>query len=219
VRLLEHRAAKANVSQFFVSTPPELSPADFVRSIKGRLQYLVRQQMPKPFRRNYGLRSVGKARGETVQEYVRTQTQHHVMADPRVQARLAALSIQGLGPGLLKPRLASHAQFCYNLHLVLVNRDRGKHLQTDCLERRRDRLLAIARKKSHEIGNGQLLADHIHLTLGCNLTESPSEVALRYMNNLAYAEGMKRIFEFGFYVGTIGEYDLNALRRGLREQS
>ncbi len=45
VRLLEHRAAKANVSQFFVSTPPELSPADFVRSIKGRLQYLVRQQM------------------------------------------------------------------------------------------------------------------------------------------------------------------------------
>jgi len=28
------------------------------------------------------------------------------------------------------------------------------------------------------------------------------------MNNVAYACESKRIFAFGFYVGTIGEYDL-----------
>ena len=44
--------------------------------------------------------------------------------------------------------------------------------------------------------------------LGCNVTESPAEVALSYMNNLAWTAGMKRVFGFGFYVGTFGEYDL-----------
>jgi hypothetical protein len=30
---------------------------------------------------------------------------------------------------------------------------------------------------------------------------------------LAYAAGMKPIFQFSFYVGTFGEYDLGATRR------
>ncbi|MGH7138540.1 MAG: hypothetical protein ACREHD_22555, partial [Pirellulales bacterium] len=34
VRLLEHRLAKGNVSQFLVSTRPETAPSDLARSIK-----------------------------------------------------------------------------------------------------------------------------------------------------------------------------------------
>ena len=217
VRLLEHRHTKNNVSQFLVSTRPETAPADIARSVKGRLQYLVRESAPKAFRRNYGLRSVGEARGDVVQEYVRTQTAHHAMADPRVQARIEALAIAGVGDDLLKPRIGSHAQFCYNLHLVLVNRERGMDLPG--IEGRRDRVAAIAAKKSHLIGAGQLLGDHLHVTLGCQLGESPGEVARSYMNNLAHGEGMKPIFEYGFYVGTFGEYDLDAVRRALAGQS
>jgi len=78
-------------------------------------------------------------------------------------------------------------------------------------------MLAIAGKKGHLVGSGQLLADHLHMTLGCALTESPQRVALAYMNNLAYGEGMKPLFEFSYYVGTFGEYDLDAVRRGLRQ--
>lgn len=219
VRLLEHRNTKSNVSQFLVSTRPETAPAEIARSVKGRLQYLVRESAPKAFRRNYGLRSVGEARGDVVQQYVRTQTEHHVMADSRVQARIESLAIDGVGPALLKPRIASHAQFCYNLHLVLVNRERGMDLRAGALEGRRDRVAAIAAKKSHLIGAGQLLGDHLHVTLGCPLGESPGEVARSYMNNLAYGEGMKPIFEFGFYVGTFGEYDLDAVRRHLARES
>ncbi len=33
------------------------------------------------------------------------------------------------------------------------------------------------------------------------------------MNNLAYCEGMKQVFAFGYYVGTLGEYDLGAVPR------
>jgi hypothetical protein len=39
------------------------------------------------------------------------------------------------------------------------------------------------------------------------------EIAVRFMNNLAYRDGMKRMFEFGYYVGTFGEYDLGAIPR------
>ena len=52
-----------------------------------------------------------------------------------------------------------------------------------------------------------LLADHIHLTLGCLTDQSPKEVALSYLNNCAHTVGMKPIFQFGYYSGTIGEYD------------
>jgi REP element-mobilizing transposase RayT len=217
VRLLEHRLIKGNVSQFLISTRPETTPSDMVRSVKGRLQHLVRSAFPKAFRRNYGLRSVGDAGAIVVDRYVQRQTRHHPMADPRVQRPFEALRIDG-GADLTTPRVGGHAQFLYNLHLVLVHRDRDNELRATLLERRRGRVLAIAAKKRHLVGCGQLLADHLHVTLGCALTESPQNVALGYMNNLAYGEGMKALYEFSYYVGTFGEYDLDAVRRGLRHE-
>src|SRR5438105_7535991 len=50
VRILEHRFTKDNVSQFLVSTKPHVAPAQCLRSVKGRLQYLVRGTLPKAFR-------------------------------------------------------------------------------------------------------------------------------------------------------------------------
>ena len=35
------------------------------------------------------------------------------------------------------------------------------------------------------------------------------------MNNIAYAQGMTPLFSHSYYVGTFGEYDLNAIRRAL----
>ena len=46
------------------------------------------------------------------------------------------------------------------------------------------------------------------MTLGCTAGDAPCDAALGYMNNLAYVCGMKAVLEFGFYVGTFGEYDL-----------
>src|SRR5271170_5106583 len=51
VRVLEHRFAKSDVSQFLVSTKPNVTSANCLRSIKGRLQYLIRTTMPKAFKR------------------------------------------------------------------------------------------------------------------------------------------------------------------------
>jgi hypothetical protein len=73
----------------------------------------------------------------------------------------------------------------------------------------------IARKKRHLLTRVGLLVDHVHLTLGCGIEESPLEVGLGYLDNLAYAHGMRPLFQFGFYAGTFGPYDMNAVRRKL----
>ena len=40
-----------------------------------------------------------------------------------------------------------------------------------------------------------------------------SRSCLGYMNNLAYACGMKPVFRFSYYVGTFSEYDLGVIPR------
>src|SRR5437016_5225948 len=53
VRVLEHHCKQPTTSQFLLSTTPAVAPQQIIRSVKGRLQYLVRHQLPQAFRRNY----------------------------------------------------------------------------------------------------------------------------------------------------------------------
>ena len=211
VRVLEHYSPRERVSQFLISTRPETAPPAAARSVKGRLQYVVRKKLPKAFHRNYGLRSLGSVNCKIVQKYIESQTAHHRMADARVQAAIEALQITGEYGPLTAPRTSAHAQYCYNLHVVIVSCRRDVEIRADVLERRRRMIVTAAAKKGHLLGSGQVLADHIHLALGCNLDEAPGDVAMGYLNNLAFAEGMRPVYEFGFYVGTFGEYDLGAI--------
>lgn len=215
VRLLEHRFRRPGISQFLVSTKPEIAPHAAVRSVKGRLQYLVRATYPRAFRRNYGLRSVGSAIREVIEQYVRSQVEHHQIADPRLIARLADYQFCGPCADLSRARYSAHAMFWYNLHLALVYEDRTIHVEEDHLRRMWEMILEVQNKRQHLLSRAAILMDHLHLTLGCGLEEAPADVALSYMNNLAYACGMSRIFQFGYYVGTFGEYDLGVIPRGL----
>ncbi len=63
VRILEHRFVTPTCSLFLISTRPELLAREIPRSVKGRLQYLVRDRWPKAFQRNYDLRSIGSTAG------------------------------------------------------------------------------------------------------------------------------------------------------------
>src|SRR5437763_660620 len=121
VRVLERRLVRPNVLQFFLSTRPDVSPADVLRSIKGRLQYLVRAQLPRMFRRNYRIESVGSANLETIGTYVARQVDHHPMADSRMRERLDRLQYFDPVVRLDEIQYSSAGQFIYNLHLVFEN--------------------------------------------------------------------------------------------------
>jgi hypothetical protein len=45
-RILPSKTRSHNTVQFLVSTCPRSSPADLVRSVKGRWQYLIREHFP-----------------------------------------------------------------------------------------------------------------------------------------------------------------------------
>ncbi len=215
VRILEFQASHQPVLHFLLSTKPEVTPPAIVKSVKGRLQHLIRNSCSGAFQRNFSLSSVGEVRQEVIENYVASQLGHHRMADERVQERLAAYQLEFPVVDLSEPIFSSHGRYLFNLHLVLAHGGRWCQVREDRLAKTRDMILGIAGKKQHRLPHAAILADHVHLTIGCAIEESPETVALTYMNNLAYAHGMERLFCHSYFVGAFGKYDLNAIRRSL----
>ena len=212
VRVLKHRITiTGDASQFFVSTKPHVSPAQMIRSVKGRLQYIIREQQPKAFQRNYAVRSVGAATRSVVEDYVAKQMDRHPMADLRVQDLFLQYQKSYPAIDLSQPVCSAHGRYWYNLHLVLVNDHRWMEIRSTVLEKLSRMIDRVAAKYDHRISRVGLPADHVHLTMGCVVDQSPENVAMNYLNNLAYAVGMKPYFQFGYYAGTIGEYDRGAV--------
>ena len=76
-------------------------------------------------------------------------------------------------------------------------------------------VVGVAKKHGHALSRAALLADHLHLALGGNIRLSPEEIALSYLNNLAFANDMQPFIQHGYFGGTFGEYDLGAIRQAL----
>lgn len=212
IRLLEHSFRPPSTNQFLLSTTPGVVPHSIIRSIKGRLQNLLQDEHPKAFRRNYWLATIGSANREAVERYVSDQLGHHKLADPQSQESFKPYQLEFPEVNLSQPQASAHGRYLYNLHLVLAHRDRWCDVDTSRLDVTREMPLKTAGKKAHRISRLALLADHLHATIGCAIDESPQSVALAYMNILAFAHGMKSVFCFSYYVGSFGEYDMNAVR-------
>lgn len=211
LRILGHRFQEPGVSQFSVSTLANTPPLLVVQRIKGRLQYLVRKSMPKPLQRNYALSSFGPATRVAVESYLASQLQKHAMADARTQAVLEPFQIHNAEVDLSRPRGTAHAIYWYNLHVVLVHQERWRDVREEVLEQDKSMLQRICRKKDYALSRAAILADHIHPAIGCPIGLAPSEIALGFLNNLAFVYGMKPVFQFGAFVGTFGEYHQGAV--------
>lgn len=213
VRVLECHRRAADVWQFLLSTLPAVAPTQIIKSVKGRLQYLVRHTHPQTFRRNFSLTSLGDANRPAVEQYVSDQLGHHRMADPRIEHRLARYQLEFPEVDLARPVFSEHGRYVVNLHVVLVHAERWRDVKEESLDATRDMVLKAARQKGHRLSRLAILADHVHLALGVTYERAPEEIVLSYLNNLAYTHGMQPVYQFGYYVGTFGEYDMAAVRR------
>ena len=211
VRVLEHRMPSPKVIQFLVSTKPHVAPKSLLRALKGRLQNAIRGDVPKAFRRNYRLESVGSAKRDVVLNYVASQLDRHRMVDRRVVDRLESLQISHPGVDLSRMRCTAHGQFIYNLHVVLEHDGGWKGICPDFLETTRAMIPRICDRRDFLLAEAGLVADHLHFALGCKVDASPLDVALCFLNNLAHAHGNTAIYRFGAYAGTFGNFDLGAL--------
>lgn len=215
VRILEFHQAKPRVLQFFTSTKPHVAPAQVIRSVKGRLQNLIRDELPKAFRRNYRIESVGEVNNGVLQAYVAGQADRHRMAEARVQELFESLQLFDPQVDLSKVRYSAHGQFLHNLHLVLENAGHLHDVREEALQAMRNMIAGMSAKKGFLLSRAGIVSNHLHLLIGCDVSHAPLEVGLSFLNNLAYALGMKPAFEHGFYVGTFGSYDRDAIRRQL----
>jgi REP element-mobilizing transposase RayT len=215
VRALEYRRSPNGAVQFLLSTQPTLAPSEAIRVVKGRLQHFFRTRVPRLWKRNYRIDSVGETSSQSLQHYVARQPQRHPMADARTQGLFENLQWCDERINLQQVRASGHGQFVYNLHLVLETAD---HLADVCAERiltTREMIVRVCQKKSWMLSRIGVAHHHLHLLLGCDVAETPSEVALSLLNNIAYAHDMRPVLEHSFYVGTFGRYDRNAIRRAL----
>jgi len=213
VRILEYHSLPNGTVQFLLSTQPTVAPPAIVKSIKGRLQTILRPVATTSFRRNFRLTSVGEASVNVVENYVAQQLEHHPLVSHRSQQWLQSFSLTFNDVDLTEPLNSSHGQYVLAVHIVLVHAARWRIAEPAFLEKTRDAILAAAAKKHHRVSRLSLLPDHVHFTLKIRYEVSPAEVALSYMNNVAFRHGMLNLWMPSYYAGTIGPYDMNAIRR------
>jgi hypothetical protein len=94
-----------------------------------------------------------------------------------------------------------------------VARERYRIGEAAALATIRDTALRVCAKKSYAASTLAVLPDHLHLALRGAVAQSPEEIALSFLNNLAHVLGRRPWWEAGYYAGTFGEYGMAAVRR------
>ena len=143
------------------------------------------------------------ARGRFADERFAGQLQEFTVVDPAVDLALPAESARG--------------RYWYNLHLVLCSGEHKPLGDIALLRALREGFFKVAAKKNHAVARLAVMPDHLHAELRPHTHETPLEVVYAYQNNLAYLAGQRKIWSDGFYVGTFGEYAMQAVRKQLKE--
>ena len=213
LRILKHRFGTTTCSLFLVSTRPNIAATEVVRGIKGRLKTLVQASRPKAFQRNYDIHSIGSTTREKTENYVAGQLQHHAIGKKQIRdCRLDDLQLIDPDVDLGRYRLTSHGRYRCNLHIALRFQESNLPLASGSLERVRTVARRTADRHHLLLSRLGLLCDHLHLVVGIPATSDPVSVALSFMNNIAWVFGMQPVLWHSCYLGTIGEYDLGAVK-------
>jgi REP element-mobilizing transposase RayT len=158
------------------------------------------------------VRTIGDNTTAEVEAYIRRQVDKEPLADPRFRDFLREFSLVDPQVDLAQPTASNSGRYWYNVHLVLVVGARHRLTDRTSLTTLRDWSLAIAKKKGHAISTLSVMPDHIHAALRGNINDAPNDIALAFLNNLAYAMGQKAVWQPGYYAGTFSEYNMDAVR-------
>ena len=211
-----HRLEHCVVSetwQLTFSAKPCVSPEVLASRVKGRLQHALRRQgKPLQFSRKLAVRSIGDNTRADVEAYIAGQVDNGAFADPRFRQQMREFTVEMPSVDLAAPTATGSGRYWYNLHIVLVVAERQRIADPRQLAAVRDTSLRVASKKGWAISTLSVMPDHLHVALRGNVAQSPEEMVLALLNNLAYALGQVCYWEPGYYAGTFSEYDMDAVR-------
>lgn len=221
LRVLETSHTRERILVTF-SARPDITPILVAARAKGRLQHGLRRVngVACKFSRKVAVRSIGDNRTADVQNYIERQVERSESVDPEFQEFLRQFTVVDESVDLALPTETASGRYWYNLHLVLVIAARHRLVDKESLTILRDQSFRIAAKKGHAISALSVQPDHLHVALRGNIEHSAQQIALAFQNNLAYALNQGAIWQQNHYVGTFGEYNMNAVRpRGSRESA
>lgn len=212
IRLLRHRFVRPAISQFLVSTTPHVAPVSIAARVKGRLQHLLKHDLPRPFQRNYDLVRIGSTRGDKIEQYVAGQVDHHSDGIGLDAALLDDLQFVDPEYDLMNVRFTRHARCTCNLHIVLVNQSRIAVEDLAQLHATKAAIRRWAAQQQHLLSRVGLLPDHIHLTAGINPVLAPIATVVELMNAVVSARVKGQPLSHSCFIGTFGDYDLGTVR-------
>lgn len=212
MRVLEYRWTDELV-QILFSCTPDLSPEFVAARAKGRLDHALRSAgVTLPFSRKVAIRAVGDNTRRDVEAYIERQVRKQRFVDPTFAGRMHELTVADSTVDLSEPTESARGRYWYNLHLVLVVDGHSPVSDIGVLRQLRVAFGRIAAKKEHAVSRLSVMPDHLHAAIRGQPSESPLEIVHSYQNNLAYMTQQGRIWGTGFYVGTFGEYSMQAVR-------
>jgi REP element-mobilizing transposase RayT len=216
IRVLESSLAPEKLL-LTLSARPQVSPVTLAARVKGRLQHHCRLAGNRvAFSRKVSIRSIGHNHRQQVEGYIAGQAAKESLADEHFRELLQRLSIIRNDVDLSQPSESNSGRYWYNLHMVLVTAARYRMGEDATVLKIRDTCMRIADKKGYAISTLAVMPDHVHLALRGAIGHSPEEIALAFLNNLAFALGQCAFWESGYYVGTFSEYDMDAVRSFVR---
>jgi REP element-mobilizing transposase RayT len=199
--------------QLTLSTTPQVAPVTLAARVKGRLQHHCRRLgTPIDFRRNLSVRAVGDTTRAAVEHYIREQVPNEELADERFRDLLAPFTVVAPEVDLSAPTATKSGRYWYNLHLVLVTSERYRSSKRETFQTIREMALRVCVKKGFAASRLAVLPDHLHLALRGAVDQTPEQIALAFLNNLAYALEQRPWWQSGYYAGTFGEYGMAAVR-------
>lgn len=202
--------------QITFSAKPQLSPVFLATRVKGRLQHELRKHgHPLQFSRKLAVRSIGDNTRADVEGYIARQVDQEAFADARFRETMREFTVEMDDVHLAEPTATDSGRYWYNLHVVLVVARRHRVVERRQLTIVRDTSIRIGEKKGWAISALSVMPDHIHVALRGAVAQSPEEIALALMNNLAYALRQGEHWQLGYYAGTFSEYDMGAVRQRL----
>ena len=204
LRLLEWNWSDTKIQLTF-STTPKTSPVFLATRAKGRLQDALRKAgSPQKFSRKLSVRSIGDNMTVEVENYIKNQVKSELFVDPAFARKMEELILVNPSVDLSAPTSSGRGMYWYNLHLVLVVRQRSQIADLDRLMRIRDGCSRIAIKKAYGISTLSVMLDHLHVALRGDHRQSPVEIALAFQNNLAHLAG-EALWTENFYAGTFSK--------------
>lgn len=213
LRVLQHNWTDDRIQILFSGTP-DVSPLLVATRAKGRLDHAIRMTgVSLPFSRKVSVRSIGDNTREDIERYILEQVSNEQFVDPRFAEMLSHYTTTVSDVDLSQPTDTARGRYWFNLHVVLVTDQRYRFTEAKALQQIFDGAFRIARHKAHLISSLSVMPDHLHIALRPKIEEAPAQVARSYQNNLAYFLKRGRIWEDSFYVGTFGEYTMQAIRR------